>query len=77
MTLRELEQRVAQLESALSRLQLQVDSSKAERKPGWKRSLEKFAGDEDLLSILADAMKLREAERRKARGGKPKSQKQP
>jgi hypothetical protein len=73
MTLRELEKRLTQLESQVTRLQSEVHSAKGRKKPAWKHSLEKFADDQDLLSIFSEAMKLREAERRKARNGKPKA----
>jgi hypothetical protein len=67
MTVKELEQRIIALERQMKRLT--DDSTDTEAKPNkrWLDSVKKYAGDEDLLSIFADAQKLREADRRKAR----------
>lgn len=75
MALRDLEYRVAQLESQLSQLQAEVRSTNERERHGWRRAVEEFADDEDLLAIFSDATKLREAERKKARNGKAKARK--
>jgi hypothetical protein len=38
----------------------------------WRRAVEKYAGDEDLLAVLAEAKKLRDAERKKVRRRRPR-----
>jgi hypothetical protein len=55
-----LEARVAQMQAAL----LASDSVKVK---DWRRAVEKYAGDEDLLAVFAEAKKLRDAERREVR----------
>ena len=75
MLKRSIEERVAQLESQVLELQAVVRSNGAGRKKDWRRAVEKFSGSEGLQSIFAEAMKLREAERRSARRRTPKSRK--
>lgn len=58
-----LESQVAQLQNAL------VVSQRGEAKD-WRRAVQKYAGDADLQSIFAAAMKLRDADRKQARQGK-------
>jgi hypothetical protein len=67
MTVKELEQRVIALEEQVNRLTDQLASSAASRNKSWLAAVEKYAGDEDLLSIFAGAQKLREKDRQKAR----------
>ena len=66
MTVKELEQRVTALEREVKRLR-EGAGSKTGPNANWLATVEKFAGDEDLLSIFADAQKLREEDRKKAR----------
>jgi uncharacterized protein HemX len=63
----DLAKRVATLKSQVTELQEQVRSDRAQRRKDWRRAAEKFAGDADLQSVFADAMKLREADRKRAR----------
>jgi hypothetical protein len=67
MTLKELEKRVTALEEEVNRLKKQVAMCVNDRIPSWERAVEKYKGDEDILAVLRDAMKLREEERRAAR----------
>ena len=64
-----LEARVARLEAQIVRLSDEVRAGGQRADEGWRRAVDLFAGDEDLRSVLEDAMKLREAERRRARRG--------
>lgn len=67
MASQSLADRVAQLESQVKELRLEVRSSREQGAKDWRRAVEKFADDEDVQSILQEAMKLREADRRQAR----------
>jgi hypothetical protein len=58
---------VAQLEAQVKELRLEIHSSREQSAKNWRRAVEKFADDEDLQSILEEAMKLREADRKRAR----------
>lgn len=76
MTVKELEARVKTLEQQVKQLRSEVAAAKTSANKSWLAAVERFAGDEDLLSIFADARKLREQDRRKTRGqtpSKPKS----
>jgi hypothetical protein len=65
-----LKERVERLESQLSKLQT---SMQRERGKDWRRAVEKYAGDDDLLAVFSEAMKLREADRRRARAKQGRS----
>lgn len=67
MASQRLADRVAQLETQVKELRLEVHSSKQQGAKDWRRAVEKFADDEDVQSILKEAMKLREADRKRAR----------
>jgi hypothetical protein len=67
MTAKELEQRLTALERQVQQLSEKLTESNSKPNKRWLDSIRKYAGDEDLLSIFADAQKLREADRRKAR----------
>ncbi|MBM4030707.1 MAG: hypothetical protein FJ291_02875 [Planctomycetes bacterium] len=62
-----LADRVAQLEAQVTELRLEVHSSREQGAKNWRRAVEKFADDEDVQSILHEAMRLREADRNRAR----------
>jgi len=62
-----LADRVAQLEAQVTELRLEVQSSRGQGGKDWHRAVERFADDEDVQSILQEAMKLREADRRRVR----------
>jgi len=66
MTVAELERRVRALERQMKQLRQERGSVNA---PGfdWEATIAKFKNDEDVLAVLAEAMKLREKERRTVR----------
>jgi hypothetical protein len=73
---KDLENRVAQLESQVSEMREQLQSGTSERsKPGWRRAVDKFSGDEGLQAIFKEAMKLREADRQRTRTRQAKTRK--
>ena len=61
-----LEQRVATLESVVA--ELTATPKQANRKKNWRRTMGMFTGDEVMKRIDQEALKYREADRRKARG---------
>jgi len=63
MSVKELEQRVAALERQVKQLQAERTAAQNGKRRGWEAAVEKFKGDEDILAVLAEAMKLREKER--------------
>jgi len=63
------------LETKVLKLEAEVRTAKPREKPNWLCALEKFADNQNLLDVFADAMKLREADRKKAHGGKAKARK--
>lgn len=62
-----LESRVAELESQVEKLTDELRATSGRRAKNWQRSVEKYAGDSDLQSVLTEAMKLREADRKRVR----------
>jgi hypothetical protein len=62
-----LEQRVEAIEAELARLRAPAQGVHDIPPNGWRLAIDKYAGDEDLLSIFSEAQKLREADRRRAR----------
>ena len=67
MASQRLADRLAQLEAQVTELRLEIHSSRERGAKNWRRAVEKFADDEDLQSILQEAMKLRETDRKRAR----------
>lgn len=67
MTVKELEQRVMALEEEVKQLKHERVAPSSDGIPDWRRAVEKFRGDEDVLAVLREAMKLREKERRAVR----------
>jgi hypothetical protein len=63
MTVKELEQRVIALEEEVKLLKRERTTLRGENHPDWRRAVEKYRGDEDVLAVLREAMKLREKER--------------
>ena len=63
----DLGKRVAALESRVTELQEEVRSARPPQQKDWRRAVEKYAGDADLQSVFTEAMKLREADRKRAR----------
>jgi hypothetical protein len=70
-----LEQRVARLEARVNQLQKSLGVNGKGSQQGWRKAVDKFAGDADLQSIFAEAMKLREADRKRVRRPRAKSRK--
>lgn len=63
-----IEQRVAALEQELAELKLQRHQG---REKDWRRTIGVFTDQPEMKELFAEAMKLREADRRKARRRKP------
>ncbi|MEX2139007.1 MAG: hypothetical protein WD894_07080 [Pirellulales bacterium] len=59
-----MEKRLSLLEAEVNKLRKEVASTKAK---SWERAIEKYAGDNDLQAVFSAAMKLREADRKRAR----------
>jgi hypothetical protein len=55
MTVKELDQRLTDLERQVKELSSQMAATNARPNKNWLAAIEKFAGDEDLLSIFRDA----------------------
>jgi hypothetical protein len=63
-----LEQRVAALERELAKLKSQQGEG---RKKDWRRTIGMFTDNPEMKELFAEAMKLREADRSKARRRQP------
>ncbi len=61
-----LKKRVAALEARVAELESALETTRNPTKK-WLRDIEKFAGDPHLQALSADALRLREADRKKAR----------
>jgi hypothetical protein len=59
----DLKKRVERLEAEVAELRTALVTGKDRN---WRRAVEKYAGDPDLLAVFAEAKKLREAERKMA-----------
>ena len=59
-----LEQRVAELERQVAQMQLQSNGTP---KKAWLETVGMFTDDPEMLEIFTEAMKIREADRRKTR----------
>ena len=70
MTLVTLERRLRALESQVAELQSELRSVSSAKEKDWRRTIGAFTDDEGLKGILQEAMRLREANRRKARSRK-------
>jgi hypothetical protein len=68
----ELQKRVAQLESQVAAIQSALRGGEAHGKKNWRRAVEKYAGDADLLAVLGEAKRLRESERKQVRRASPR-----
>jgi hypothetical protein len=62
-----LKTRVEILESELARLKGELQTSQRGRAKDWRRTIGAFTDDEGMKDLLKDAMRLREADRKKAR----------
>jgi predicted nucleic acid-binding Zn-ribbon protein len=67
MTLAGLERRLKALESHVAQLQDEVRSARSGREKDWRRTIGAFTDDEGMKEILREALRLREADRKKAR----------
>ena len=67
MTIVALERRVKALESRVAQLQDELRSVHRVKKKDWRRTIGAFTDDEGLKEILQEALRLREADRKKAR----------
>jgi tRNA splicing endonuclease len=77
MSVEELEQRVTALEREVRHLSGEVRVASMARNRSVLAAVERFKGDEGLLSIFKEAMKLREQDRRRARNRRhPRKSKQ-
>jgi hypothetical protein len=72
MTKQAIERRFAKLEARLGKLQAEIEAVK-NPSTNWERAIEKYAGDEGLQAVFSAAMKLREADRKRARQRRRKS----
>ena len=68
-----LDQRVSRLESDLARLRAEVLAIRRHDTKDWRRTIGVFTDDEGMKEILAEAMKIREADRKKARAKRTKT----
>jgi hypothetical protein len=66
MVAHDLEKRVELLETRIEQIQAILGARESAEK-NWRRAVAKYAGDEDLLAVFAEAKKLREAERKEIR----------
>ena len=60
-----LSERVAKLEAEVANLRQEL--AEGGRKKDWRRAVDKYKGDEDVLIIFREAAKLREADRKATR----------
>lgn len=65
MPRKNLEQRVALLEAEVADLKATLE--RVHRPKDWRRTIGMFAGDEMMQQVFDEAMKIREADRAKAR----------
>lgn len=73
MSVKELEKRVLALEQQVKQLERERGAIHEGGPHGWEATIERFKNDEHLLAVLAEAMKIRDKERRAARKGRSKS----
>jgi hypothetical protein len=62
-----IQQRLETLESEVAQLRDELHAARDQPAKDWRRAVEKYAGDPDLQIVFAEAMKLREADRKRAR----------
>ncbi|MCI0683295.1 MAG: hypothetical protein L0Y71_14425 [Gemmataceae bacterium] len=67
-----LEQRVAALERQVAEMKAQ--HANGSRKKDWRRTVGMFTDNPGMIELFADAMKIREADRQKARRRQRKRQ---
>jgi hypothetical protein len=67
MSAKDLERRIAALELQVKLLQEEREAAQNGNRHNWEATVDKFKGDEDILAVLKEAIKLREKERRAVR----------
>ena len=60
-----LETRLESLEAQVAQMQDEIRELRTRKDKDWRHAIEKYAGDEDLQAIFAEAMKLREVDRQR------------
>lgn len=75
MATNELKKRIELLETQVARIQSTLATAGVGDEKNWRRAVDKYLGDEDLLAALSEGTKLREAERKKARQGRTRTPK--
>lgn len=65
MTIKALEQRLTAVEAELAALKRRVTEARPER--DWRKTIGMFTNDEGMKEMFQDALKLRAADRAKAR----------
>jgi hypothetical protein len=71
MAQKSIEKRIETLESQMEEIRDQLVGGSGTR--DWRRSIGAFTDDDDMLQLLRDAMKLRDADRKAATKKKPKT----
>lgn len=64
MAARNLKERIERLETEVARIQATISAAESTSKKDWRRAVERYAGDTDLLAVFAEAEKVREADRK-------------
>jgi len=67
MTLPAFERRLKALESRVAQLQDELRSVRKAKDKDWRRTIGVFTDNAGMKEVLQDALRLREADRRKAR----------
>ena len=74
MSIKSLEERVSDLERQLAALQgVRPSPLQGPAPDDWKKTIGVFAGDKFMAEVFDEALKIREADRRKARRGQRKA----
>ncbi len=74
MSARTIQQRLAHLEARVAELQEEVRTARRSAK-NWRRTSGAFTDDMGMQAVLEEAMRLREADRQKARAKKASQRK--
>jgi len=62
-----LEKRVRALESQVAQLQVELRSVRKAKPKDWRRTIGAFTDDEGMMGLLAEALRLRNSDRKKTR----------